>query len=479
MPIEYLGTDMMLKQQPNIVFIDEAIDKVEEYRYDDKIVTACESIAKKYNYSQLSKDLNSLILKFKSKHKKSAINNSLLDGIENDANALMTDLINKKDFDSANKLYELFGVLKYFKYMKYTPSYCPRFYYRPKIYDAFDLACKNGVKIVFLNASFNKELFKYFLETYPNSNNCKDMKIPVYTSDIRNDKSLLIRVYPNNNFWKKAFEPKSKAETMEKIYKVIGVMEKYIPREKIGIITHQKIDDENLEDKFKLMGYDTLHFWAESGLNILENKYVLIIIGTPFMPTKDIIKEWKKIHNRKVINLNENDIGGKDSLILDEKSGLIIKTEKGYRLGDIAIKNGDICDFEAIISKNENQMIDSIHRCRPLTHTRIVIVLGRMSREFGLNINGKMVRLWPENFDIGIKYEEANDEKELEKLIKSHEIVKQYKVERLFRYVLDNKDYMSNTEIARHFKLWKKRNPNASFIKKVKKKIKDINQTIK
>ena len=100
-----------------------------------------------------------------------------------------------------------------------------------------------------------------------------------------------------------------------------------------------------------------------------------------------------KIVRKGLGNINENDIGGKGGLVVSGKGSLIIETQKSYKQRGIVIKNGKMHGFNAIISKNENQMIDSIHRCRPLAHTRIVIVLGKMRREFGLNTNGKTMVL--------------------------------------------------------------------------------------
>jgi len=501
MPMEYLGTGWMLQQHPKIVFIDESINKINEYRYNSELISGCIAISQDYDYSQLSDNLASLI----PKPQYSFLQSSLLNNIEEDRDALISELIRTEEFNDAIKLNSLNSVLNY---LRYAPSYDSDYYYKPKIYDAFDLAYEHNIKVVFLNASFNEDLFIYFLKTYP-SNDLRDITVPVYTSDIINPESILIRVYPNNMFWKGAFEKKKFDSTFRKIYEVISRIEKYIPREKIGVITYKNIGNENetLDGMFRDKGYDALHFGAESGLNILESKYILFVIGTPFFSTEDVIGTWEEIYDEKT-DLEAEDIGspkGEEYFSVDKTFGLVKVKQNTYErydvfkgiprwkkeilgmtiksiedilkgegitegasvwvkaiLEDFKDKEEKEYDFRLIKQKCLYQTIDSIHRCRPLTHDRIVIALGNT----------------PKN--IGIRYLEVNNPDELEDIIKNHKVVDNNRTREFIEYILDNKDYMKDKSIAKALHLWNEnRNLDTSFVKEIKRVIDNVNKRIK
>jgi len=479
MPIEYLGTDMVLQQNPDIVFIDESIEKTAEYRYDTSLLSECAEISQNYNYKELSKNLISInpIPKISSIQ-------SIIEDIEKDRDKLISELIERRQFTDAVKLNNLNSTLNY---LKYSPSYDSGYYYRPKIYDVFDLAYVYNIRVVLLNASFNEELFSYLLKTYDGAD-IGDVTIPIFESDIVNPESVLLRMYPNNYFWKGAFKPHNKDRTLKGIFRILHVVEKYIPKERVGIITYQKIPEDgiNLDDEFKLKGYDTLHFWAESGLNIMKNKYVLFIIGTPFIPPDNVIKLWEEIYNEKT-DLEPGDIGGEDEGITFDENGNLIKfPEKGrgkYEIFDVLEKDGKEYDFRMINKKCLYQIIDSIHRCRPLTHDRIIIALGNIPAKPELRIldvrNNEYFLDETINYFISIKQYELDNIRDLENEIKGHKIVAKNKIRELLEYVLENKDYMPNGLIARVNKLWnERRNPDASFIKKIEDLMEEIDKRL-
>jgi hypothetical protein len=516
MPIEYLGTDAVLKQNPRIVFIDESIDKIDEYRYDASIISDCIKIANKNKkYTQLATNLKSILPKPKS----GSIQNTLLDKIEDDKNNLITEYIKNKNYKDGLKLSNLGSILKY---LKYAPSYDSDIYYRPKIYDAFDLAYNHDIKVVFLNASFNDDLFTYFLETY--SNKIRNVTIPKYVSNVVNSESILIRAYPENKFWKGAFAHYSIQRTLKDIFKVIRIVEKHIPKEKIGIITYKqsgsRYGNVPIEYQFLKRGYDAIHFWDEAGLNILENKYILFIIGTPWIPTKEIIKIWEKIHDEKV-NLKPEDIGGKDDrgyYITDELMQFEFKGELRYiplltchsiydildREG-IKISNGQHInpwliwkiskyfnlvntksyDFSLIKKQYIDQMIDSIQRCRALTHSRIIIALGDVLGEYPWVARLQRKLLYDLDKDsinrlLGIKQINIEEDEldELDKILKNHKVVGNYKVEAFFKFIIDNEGYVNRASIAKSLKIWKNGNPDVKFIEEIEKIIEDMNGKI-
>jgi hypothetical protein len=375
----------------------------------------------------------------------------------------------------------------------------------------------NNIKVVFLNASFNDNLFTYLLETYPNQQG--NITIPKYTSHIENKDSIIIRMYPDNKYWKGAFKYRSKKRTFKQIFEVLKILERHIPKEKIGVITYQKSSKNEkypteVEKEFQTKNYHTIHFWDEAGLNILEDKYALIVVGTPFIPTEEVIDIWEKIFDEKP-DFSKEHIGMKDEggyyitdgfeklEYWDWEVGVFLKSLEsideildrwGYlkpgwqwhhdvllkRFNDLRTKK---YDFTSVKHQYLCQLIDSIHRNRPLTHNRVVIVFGDIIAKFPWDAwkqgTSQYSTVNSMNQLLGLKQIETDDLTIFENTIKTHKITIENKIRVFFDFILDNQDYISNSSIAKVLNVWdNNKNPDVTFIQDVQKIIKDIKKKI-
>jgi hypothetical protein len=502
-PLEYLGKDILVKQKPDIIFIDESIDKIDTFTFDIEAIDDCIAIADMYQYNTLFAYLN----KLKWKPTQGPTLQSLIKAIEKYIDDLIKDCISIEDYIGATIANGMQSTLQYFRLAQ---SYQSTQVNRPMIYDVFNLVFNHGIKVVFLNASFNKELFRYYLETYPHSHG--NISVPIYYSNITNPNSTLIRMYPDNKYWKGAFTYKSKKRTLEEIFKVLQVVENYIPREKIGIITYKragKYPIVNVDKEFQSKNYDTIHFWDEAGLNILEKKYVLVVVGTPFIPTEEIIELWERTFDEKS-NLKPKDISGTDKngyyitdelvtfksniqeqILLQITSQTICDVVDGWNIPiyhyhnapawihhklsrDYNLLNTKNYDFSIVKKQYIDQLVDSLHRNRPLTHNRVIFAFGDVLCHYPWIARLQRKNVYSKNKQsinplLGLKQIETDDLNVVDKTLKKHKIVIDNEIQQFFEFILDNKDYNSNTALAKTLGVWNNmNNPDIHFIKNIK-----------
>jgi hypothetical protein len=139
----------------------------------------------------------------------------------------------------------------------------------------------------------------------------------------------------------------------------------------ISIITYKKFCQPNFvkgKDAELAFGFDSMHFGNTSGLNNIENRKVLVIVGTYSLKVADKVKKYNELFNA---NLN---------------------SEEYEKMAGEMAQRGKYQDYEgtplAVIQKAEDdaEQYDAIHRNRGLLYDKYIVVLGilpeRIKNEF-------------------------------------------------------------------------------------------------
>lgn len=388
-PFNYLKSQSFFSKLPDVVFIDERINQLDEYHFNaDKIVNGfnlikvpeeyIDFIKAKKLYLFLEEDIRD---KIKSHYAETVIN-----AIMKKDNELRDEL---KDFNP----YDLFGYSYWGRIYNYGyDSYAVPFYYY-----AFNVVAQ-GKPIVILDASFNINLFHYFLESY--NGEIKRIHLPgfskinanvkIYYSQHQNPESKIYRMRPKGSWSKNSIIRGWEAEKewisrdMQHIMEVFG-------EGNVGVITFRE-----LAEKGHMLGFDLEYFGGLRGTNKLENKPVLVIIGGwfPPIPSWNIPKENKKECQETLDNLvwkyflktiTKDDCK-------DAYAGAPLEVEKSYELLSKGIahltidknhtkkeKPADIADANPIGTINTiffDEMYQAFHRNRGLRYPRIIFSYG-------------------------------------------------------------------------------------------------------
>lgn len=194
--------------------------------------------------------------------------------------AIQKALKQKKDSDieTINNL-KIYDIIKWLYY--YSIYGEDKIYGDPYIYRIFDLA-RQGVKVVFADASFNLLLFQALLGRYqyednliPRSKllNAKQLKplenidIKLYTSKIKNDDLTIYRMWDKNFFYRTYLH----TDKDDLQYYIDQTRRKH---PNIGIITYgEHVKLFNKED-------ESTYFGNLRGLNSFEKKNAIFIIGS-------------------------------------------------------------------------------------------------------------------------------------------------------------------------------------------------------
>jgi hypothetical protein len=491
-PFNYLDSKYFTNKLEylDIVFLDESITQMVTYSIDndntEKVFRALSSkgdIWVKHLHNNLE-----------------YFDDEILKEINNSYKSIAEDALQKKD---DNK--ELLSTLKKFKpyifnrFIKWgslydwkEQSYTFPMYY----YNAFDAILK-GVPIVISDASFNEYLFSYFLESYNGETRelgkegFKDLNVIILQTKHKNKDTIIYRMHPRASYSKSSVvdyhkeTEKSTAYEIGEIIRVFGV-------ENVGIVSFKDISITG-----KLLGLNIEHFGGLRGTNILEDKPVLIILGTwlPHPPIWD--KKRKESINNMVweyflIKLNKDDIqeafATAPQIVYDDfgdvdiaKAHITIDKNfvKSDSLADIAEKH----PASMINMHFFSEVYQAYHRTRGLRNNRIIFAYGWFP-EPEMLINKVIVKSFfrynlRNEFDVK---KEFKPEKLYEILEQSEDIFLSWK-----KLILDiDNGKKSNTDIANEYKIWggSAQGPNTGLIKdmrekihnKFKKEIKDKNK---
>jgi hypothetical protein len=287
-PFYYLSDECFLNNPPKIVFLDESITQIETYSFNrDKIVKGLEFIKAPPEY----------IEKAKCGDKEYFLNEDVLDNIRKLYQRRLIGALNNetKKLDQ----FEQFNPYLLRKYLEFSKiyQYKNNLYSQPLFYKAFD-AVQRDIPIVILDASFNINLFSYFLESYNGEmeklkegyKGFKDLKIKILKSNVSNKDTVIYRMHPIGSMTKTSLTDFSDT-TWQWLLQELKEIKEVFGDANIGVITYQE-----LSWLFEAMNFDVEHYGALRGSNILENKPVLVIVGAwlPLPPSWEDKKNFSE-----------------------------------------------------------------------------------------------------------------------------------------------------------------------------------------
>ncbi len=364
--------------------------------------------------------------------------------MEDDQRIALEQAIKDEKWEDVNTIKKL-NIPKLKKWLYYYNIYGEiRDYGEPNIYKLFDLA-RQGVKVIFSDATFSEEIFNRILERYTFEDNkiprselfkkyinpedleeepfkapkfSKDVKINIYSSNLQNKENDVFWMWNTNQFTRGNINPE---------------IPEYIRKAKrrftnVGIISYKELNDRKYP--FEIIG-EFIYFGGLRGVNSFEEKDAIFIIGTPFINSKKALKHYNALFVE-----NEN-----ESIKLDLKSE--------YR------KELNFEYYQRYLI--ESEIYQAIHRTRPFGKSNKTIFI------FG-NILSKI----REEFKVLELNKEQTEQyfKEKFKGVFPDSLLKS-----LFTYCIENPN-LNVLDVAKKFRLYKdgsKSSYNTKFITAVKK----------
>lgn len=270
-PFYYLTDDHFKDNPPNIIFLDESITQIETYIFDkNKIAHDLKSLKAPQEYIENAKQGN----------KECFLNEDVIKQIKGLYHKRLISTLEKGKKLDKFKLFNPYHLEKYLQWSKIY-QYENELYSKPLYYDALD-AVVNNIPIVMLDATFNINLFSYFLESYNGEmiqlhgdehKGFKDLRIKILQSNISNNKTTIFRMHPGG-CWTRRSLTEFKDKTWQWLLQDLQELRIIFGDANIGIITFK-----NLSWLFEAMNFDVEYYGNLRGSNKLENKEVLVIIG--------------------------------------------------------------------------------------------------------------------------------------------------------------------------------------------------------
>lgn len=390
----------------DIAIIDEELSGYDELRIDDeKINKAIELIRNYLNYEIAKGETDHSIIPpfreiFKNKDFYSLesdypIGDIIFSGVKAEKEEALEKVFKRENWED----YKIMADLDFLKLKKWFYYYFiygeDRAYGDPHIYRLFDLA-RQGVKVVFSDASFSKRIFSklvgryikeeqklsrriLFKEYIIKDEDYKDFELPyeiekirVFMSSIQDEKTFFYRMWTDSNFHKSNFQRREVPEEMLDFYKKIN--RKYY---KPAIISYSSIWTRYFDlTKFSEFAY----FWNIRGINKFKNEEIIIIVGTP-VPD-----------------------GG---ALLDDYNNLFIEDyEKRNKIPVFSKKKSGLDGFEFYQRyKIDSEIYQAVHRIRPFNNpNKTIYVFGFVPEELIKEFNVNEL----ESYDPTIEFFENN-----------------------------------------------------------------------
>lgn len=484
-PFNYLFTHYFRDNPPDIVFLDESIRQLTTYSID----------IKKAEKAFQAMGMDELAKKVRNKEFHEFLQKELRDDIKD---AYEDSVLNAFGDDDKEKLKALgdFNPYNFFHYLKWDsiykfnmPSYgVPTFYY-----SAFD-AVVNRIPIVIMDATFNPYLFSYFLESYNGETSAlgedgfSDLNVTVFKTIHENKGTVIYRMRPTEHMPKSSFiGKKSYWERSKKWLKEhMSLIKKTFGTHRVGIITY-----EEYADICEGFGFDVEHFGSLRGTNILEDKPVLVIVGTyspplTFWDSKKLNVEYERdeyfedlIRKYFLIDLSEDDIptvgyGAPEDV--EDNYRYRLARRKGYsdKLANPSkiSSPGDMVDANPIMALNTiwyDEMYQAFHRNRGLLYDKIIfaycwfpepsaIVLTTKKRGRRIVVTDERIgrlEFFPHNVREEFTIDKISDESSIGFFYGLREIEKRGLIEKIIDYIEDHPNANSD-EIVDEFHVYKK-----------------------
>ncbi len=347
--------------------------------------------------------------------------------MEDDQKLAIEEAIKDQKWEDVNIIKKL-NIPKLKKWLYYYNIYSEiRDYGEPNIYKLFDLA-RQGVKVIFSDATFSEEIFNRILERYEFEDNkiprselfkkyinpkdlteeaykapkfSKEVKINVYNSNLQNKENKVFWMWNTNQFTRGYVDPK----ILEFIRKA---KRRY---NNIGIISYKELKDRKYI--FDVLG-EFIYFGDLRGVNSFEDKDAIFMIGTPFTNPTDALNDYNALfveNEKETIKLNLKSKES-DELNLDYYQRYLVEAE----------------------------IYQAIHRTRPFGKTNKTIFV------FG-NVLSKI----KEEFNV-LELNKEQTEQYFEEAFKG--VMPTCLVWSLFSYCMKHPN-VKVTDVAKEFKLYK------------------------
>jgi hypothetical protein len=507
-PFDYLRTDYVMNNLPEIIFLDEKKVKVDPYYFNHNATV---------NWLQKIHDNSNMPKHYVDLMRQHNYFFFLYGGLKDIQQYYYNEsLLNAYN---ANKMHDLViignisphSLHRYFKMAETYDDFLQSKYYYPYWYHAFEAInkAKTGkLKIVMMDATFNYELFRYFLESFNGEIGfSRSVSVKVFNSDVTKEDNETIVYnmrahdrykswFPKSSFWS------SRLDAMMKWlpYHLKKIRDIY-SEENIGIVTFKIIAGS---DYIKLLGLDLQYFGGLRSSNIFKDKRVIIVIGTFFEKKEDIFDLIEKLfdehdrgmileefENEKIMSKLLKDVGiisktsSKEPTLYDK----VLKIKKRRRFTDVkdwvydnkwylegykvpkrifAQDHEDMIKYVIypveLIQRSiwDDEMYQAFHRNRGLLNERIIFAYcwfpPKILREFKVE-NVKNEKEEEEKFWNKLEKQEEK-RKLMESFIKDmDELVKKNRVS-----LKDIKEVISNpkkrlgiiTELAKKYKMYNK-----------------------
>lgn len=387
-------------------------------------------------------------------------------------------------------LLDIYGLKKYYYYHSIHKDI--ENYSEPYFYHIFDLA-RQGIPIIILDASFDKNAFAIQLEKYryedskiPRSKilnkelkSIDDININFHMTELSDTSRKIRRMDKNNYYYKKGLLNNNKVT--ENGSKTIDILRFFIDCLKrkysnIGIITYK-----DMKHYFADLG-ETDYFFNLRGSNKLENTDALFIIGTPQNPPKDTVQNYntlcitnidpnscyKRIYQRKDGEIELFD--PKTNKRLKMLNGFTEKTPDPLRFEGYDDLQNEEKFFEQLEKKEidfdvyypltefdkqsfESEIYQTIHRGRPFINQKEIYVFGHIPKQI------------KSEFEV-----KTYDKKSTELYFRSSQFKGIYPLV-LYNSIINlyQKNQCKSEDIAKALKIYKKdkKGYNTSFVTKI------------
>jgi len=484
-PFNYLKGNHFRQIKKNIVFLDENISQLITFTFDEKITTIVfkaisneegekwiTELQKRNFHYFMNKDIQKEIIE--------SYKNAILKAYQNEKeNKGLLDLLEKFNPFDFKEFIRLGSIYKWKE-----NSYSFPLYY----YGAFDEIIK-GTPLVILDASFNENLFSYFLESYNGEirelgygKGFKDLNVYVLKSNHQNPDTVIYRMHPRGALSKSSVlkyqdeTTKNISGEIKKIIEVFGI-------ENVGIITFKDIAKH-----VKVLGIDIEYFGNLRGTNILEGKSVLIVIGAwlPIPPSKPKPEEEKKKQGLESLIWNNFLIDIKDisyveafasapQTVIDENKEVKlaeahISIEKKFKDSD---SMADITEMNPISMMNMQfyaEAYQAYHRNRGLRNNKIIFSFGWFPEPNMLLDKSVKEPFFKYDLRKEFSVEKIFSESDLDRILQPYKDI----FNRWKSFILDIDDKSkSNTDIANKYKIWRgpAGGPNVPLIEEIRKNI--------
>jgi len=385
----------------------------------------------------------------------------------------LLEIKNYEELTNISKL-DIFELQDYIRVGK-NYNYNRTSYGVPYYYYGFD-AVNRGSKIVLLDATLLKNLFKYFLYSYNGEIGFnKDIRVNIYKTNISNKNTIVFRMKPKGWHPKISFTDK----------KYLGYTNKWLPfhlrkireifgENNVGIITFKIIGE-----RCKLLGYNTEYYNNLRSKNNFTNKPVLVILGHFFPPMVEYDNNGN-LKKKGIIEMMD------DWFLRDSDTFSIVELqehvqnhlrrnpdtyERSWEIwrkrftgksaprryidepNRTTFTEGDILQLKPVKTVQDyfdNEIYQAIHRNRGLQNNRIIFLYCWIPPYYRWIIGDRLFRLRRE-FD----FREIQDNEEDDFF---NSLKQQIGNRRLVTTILDMLDYSneSDTNIAKDTKIWKK-----------------------